>query len=84
MYFIYVAANENEAANRMKNWKKSWTYALYSTLPIFFVFLFWGHIKNMVCENPIDSDEDLVARLLLAAERGVYCLKFLLIYSKSL
>ena len=30
-------------------------------------FFFWGHIKSMVYETPIESDEDLVARLSVAA-----------------
>lgn len=30
-------------------------------------FFFWGHIKSMVYESPITSEEDLVARLSVAA-----------------
>ncbi|GBN74072.1 hypothetical protein AVEN_168703-1 [Araneus ventricosus] len=30
-------------------------------------FFLWGHLKSLVYESPIDSDEDLVARISVAA-----------------
>ena len=31
-------------------------------------FFFWGHAKSLVYETPVDTEMDLVARILAAAE----------------
>ncbi|GBN20883.1 hypothetical protein AVEN_5412-1 [Araneus ventricosus] len=32
-------------------------------------FFFWGHMKSLVCETPVDSAEDFVARIVVAADK---------------
>ncbi|GBN22078.1 hypothetical protein AVEN_266119-1 [Araneus ventricosus] len=32
-------------------------------------FFFWGHMKYLVFETPVDSVEDLVTRIILAADK---------------
>ncbi|GBN74260.1 hypothetical protein AVEN_73201-1 [Araneus ventricosus] len=32
-------------------------------------FFFWGHMRSLVCETPVDSAEDLVARIVVVADK---------------
>ncbi|GBM72035.1 hypothetical protein AVEN_89792-1 [Araneus ventricosus] len=32
-------------------------------------FFFWGHMKSLVYQTPVDSAEDLVARIVVAADK---------------
>ncbi|GBL82217.1 hypothetical protein AVEN_252404-1 [Araneus ventricosus] len=32
-------------------------------------FFFWGHMKSLVYQTPVDSAEDLVARIVVAAHK---------------
>ncbi|GBL91350.1 hypothetical protein AVEN_203500-1 [Araneus ventricosus] len=32
-------------------------------------FFFWGHMKSLVYEAPVDSAEDLVARIIVTADK---------------
>ncbi|GBM33855.1 hypothetical protein AVEN_175690-1 [Araneus ventricosus] len=35
-------------------------------------YFLWGHLKSLVYATPVDSDEDLVARISVAAARGIF------------
>ena len=49
---------------------RSWWPARSSDLTPLDYFL-WGHMKILVYETPVDSEEDLLARVIAAADVGL-------------
>ncbi|GBM82027.1 hypothetical protein AVEN_94179-1 [Araneus ventricosus] len=44
-------------------------------------YFLWGHLKTLVYASPVDQDEDLVARINVAAARCVKYLECLKVYA---
>ena len=48
------------------------TSATYCTLFFFWVYLLlWGHMKSLIYDTPLESEEDLLARIMAASDDGV-------------